>query len=130
MLSPVCVDLYLKECNQVHNSYLLNMPFFLASFLCQFCAWVDTCAETDQNCFISQLTDKGINHIGSNCKNLKNIDISECRTLTDEGILKLTQVKFMILSYLFGFFLYFQYLYCTVKFLIVLDEFLKDSIFY
>ncbi|KAK2574109.1 putative RNA-binding protein EEED8.10 [Acropora cervicornis] len=53
MLSPVCVDLYLKECNQ--------------------------------------LTDKGINHIGSNCKNLKNIDISECRTLTDEGILTLTQ---------------------------------------
>lgn len=64
MLSPVCVDLYLKECNQ--------------------------------------LTDKGINHIGSNCKNLKNIDISECRTLTDEGILKLTQHCCLITSLRFS----------------------------
>ena len=33
-------------------------------------------------------------HLGDKCKNLKTIDISGCITLTDEGILQLTQVSY------------------------------------
>ena len=49
---------------------------------------------TDKSVFFYQLTDKGMGHLGDKCKNLKTIDISGCITLTDEGILQLTQVSY------------------------------------
>lgn len=64
MLPPTCVELDLKECNQ--------------------------------------LTDKGMDHLGNKCKNLKSIDISECMMLTDEGIVQLTQHCCMIESLKFS----------------------------
>ena len=37
--------------------------------------------------------DRGMGYIGDKCKDLKAINISGCITLTDEGILQLTQVS-------------------------------------
>lgn len=50
----------------------------------------------------TQLTDKGMIYIGDKCKNLRSISISGCITLTDEGILQLTQHCCMTESLVFS----------------------------
>ncbi|XP_058963941.2 F-box/LRR-repeat protein fbxl-1-like isoform X2 [Pocillopora verrucosa] len=50
----------------------------------------------------TQLTDKGMIYIGDKCKNLRIINVSGCITLTDEGVLQLTQHCCMIESLVFS----------------------------